>query len=204
METVAEQDRKVGGLSESRSLWDAGASLDLCRIDERAPEQIRHQLHGHNVEHDRAQNLVDAVVGLQGTGNPSPQRTAEDACDEYGGNHDDRRHLRQIESRHRCEETAENHLALGADVDDARTESDNDAGSDEQKRGGLEEGRDQCVTRTERTDEHLGVALEWVGAEQDEHDRPEQEGCEDGEDGDAVCEIAALLVAEVDAHLAFT
>jgi hypothetical protein len=93
----------------------------------------------------------------------------------------------------------------GTDVDTAsRLRCDENSRFRGQQRRSLQERRDQRVTRTERTDEHLGVALERIGTEEEEHDRPEEEGCEDGEDGDAVGEIAALLVAEVDAHLGFT
>ena len=145
---------------------------------QRPGEQVVHQLDGDEIEHDRAQDLVDAEVALEGAGDRTPEAAAGRAGEDRQRDQDDGREAGQRERGRRREQRTHGDLALAADVEHVRPERDADPDADEQERDGLHRRRAQRVAVAEGAVEERAVAGDGVRAERSEHDGADEEGRE--------------------------
>ena len=179
---VAGQEGKVGVLGKPSGLRDTSAVL-LVGIHDQVPEQEVHELHGHDVEHDRGEDLVDAAVGLQRTRYCSPDGATEQATEQHQRHEEHPRQVRYGEGHQRRDDRPRDHLALPTDVDDRCPEGDADAHAHQQEGYGLDRSVSQGVEVTEGAVKECPVAPDRVHPEHEEHDPTHQEGCHDRADG---------------------
>jgi hypothetical protein len=177
---IRDEDGKPGGPGEKPRLWDKAVGGILRLVDHRAGQQPVHDLDSDEVEHDRAQDLVDVEIGLERSGDRPPGRTAGRASEEHERDELDARQVRQRERCRRARQASHRQLALAADVEDVGAERDADPDGDEKKWGGLHGRRAERVAAVERPDDEGVVAGDRVGSERQHHDSAEQQRRDEG------------------------
>ena len=179
------QDREVGVAAQALRVGDPGTLFDLARVHQGTTQQEVENLDGDDVEHDRAQDLVNASVGLQYAGHASPDRTSRGADEEREGQENEAGHIREAQHEQRREDRSRDDLALSPDVDHTRPERDGDAHPDQQEGHGLEGAVGQVLRPSEGTIQQSRVAGQGVGSQNRQHDRSDETRRQDGADEQA-------------------
>ena len=156
-------------------LGDQAVSRILGLVDHRAGQQPVHDLNGDEVQHDRAQDLVDVEVRLERSGDGAPGCSPGRSGQKNDWDQHDARQVRQGECRRRARQTTHRELALAADVEDVRPEGNTDPNGDEEQRGSLHRRGAERVAPVEGPDDERVVARDRVGAECQHHDGTEQQ-----------------------------
>ena len=162
---VRDDDGQPGVLGEEPGLWDQPVGGVLRLVDHRAGQQPVHDLDGDEVEHDRAQDLVDVEIGLEGSRDRTPDGAAGRTGEEHERDEHDAGQVGQRECGRRARQAAHGKLALATDVEDVGAERHADADGDEKKRGGLHGRGTESLAAVEGADDHGVVAGDRVGAE---------------------------------------
>ena len=176
-----DQTRCFGNVVEARHGW----------IEQDAIEQEVHHLHGNLVEHDGAEDLVDAEVGFQESRQPPIERSGQEAADQCAGNDEQVECARRLRhfgwnaqvAQHkrdgRASQSARDHLAFAADVDHAAAEGDRDADAHEQDGRGFYQGLGCRIFRADSALEHEAESRQRVGIQRDQqrgrHDQRQQQ-----------------------------
>ena len=162
-------------LRKEPRLRDEAVGRVLGLVDHRAGQQPVHDLNSHEVEHDRAQDLVHVEIGLEGAGDRPPGRAAGGAGEKHERYQLDTGQVRERERGRRARPGPHRQLAFAADVEDIGAEGDADPDGDEKKRRRLDGRRAERVAAVECPDDQRVVAADRVGAQGEHHDRPEQQ-----------------------------
>ena len=117
------------------------------------------ELGGDIVEHHGGEYLVHPEPGLQYAGDRAPEGAAQGAREQHEGQQQPFRKVRQGEGHGRGRQDSDLHLALGADVEDARAEGYRDAQAhQDQRHGPHEDLRDPVhVLEGLREDDPVGL-----------------------------------------------
>ena len=172
---AALQDREPRALREEPGLWDQPADRVRRLVVQRPGQHVVHHLDGDEVHHDRAQDLVDAEVALEGAGDGSPGPATDGAGEDRERDEEARGEPGQRERGCRRKQRAHCDLALAADVEDVRAERDADPHAHEQQRDGLHRRCAQRVAVAERSVEERAVAGDRTCAEREEHEGADEE-----------------------------
>ena len=157
-------------------LWDEAADRVAGLRHERSGEHVVHELDRDEIEHDRAQDLVDVEVGLEGTRDRAPDAAAHRA----GHQRERNQHRAGQVWNGQCSgcrrEAAHGDLSLAADVEHVGPKGDADTGADEQQRHRLDRRARQRVAVAEGACEQGLVAHDRVGAERQHQHRAHEQG----------------------------
>ena len=163
-------------VGKSLCLGNSGSRLHFVGVNQRAPQEVVHELDHHEVEHDRAQDLVYGGVGLERPGHGPRNSASDHAC------HEDRRHkedggqIWKVQRDNGGEKRSGDDLALPTDVDHICPEGDRDACAHQNQRGGLDCRCGDTRTASECPVEHRAETLDWTGSERQEHGCSKRQG----------------------------
>ena len=177
--STAHQGREPGVLREQLCLgYEASHRERLRLVDHRSREQVVHYLHRHEVEHDRAQDLVDIEVGLEEACDPGPNGTPGGGRDHHQRDEQERRQSRHGEDGGRRGQRAHDDLALTTYVPDVGPDGDADPGCYEKERDSFLGGAGESVAAPKGAREQGMVPGDRVRSESEYEQRPNEQCCE--------------------------
>ena len=160
------------------------AALQLEEVDR---QQVVDESQRDEVEHDRRDDFVGTGLGSQVAGNAAPDGTTDQGGDDGQRDVDEDGQV-ELEADHEGEHAADEHLTVGADVEETGLESDGNGQTGQDQRSRPGEGLGDGAEATEGTleERHVGIdqSVQRVGDGLPGIRAPQLEGVEVAEGDD--------------------
>ena len=142
-----------------------------------------HHEHDDVVLHDRRDHLVHSARRLEIAGDRRPSRSGADPCGQDHREEHESGEIREARADRPRRDRADQELALGSDIEEARAEGHRDRQSREDERNGLNERLGDVVGATEGATEEIDVRGDRIVAGKEHEDRADRKREDHGSDG---------------------
>ena len=201
VERPTRPDRGVGKLLAGRE--DGGVeALRLAPVRVAVEDQVRQDVSGDVVQHQRRDDLVRLEERLEEARDQRPERAADGTGDDHRPDRDRRGAARaaEVEPGRRREDRAHEQLSFAADVEETHPERRRGREAGERERGRRDQGLAERPSRDERGVADPPVVRERVVPGRLQHDRREEEREQDRADRHDDLQPARLSEPTLDPH----